>query len=445
MSIDCPQSMLHFKSTIPFQTFQRTELTMRSPLLSLAVVCLVSIAGLNHQPLMAQVPGERPPSDVARRLEPMFQEMKKALAAEDASAVRAVADNAIRELGPWAGNPETATKYYPPIDRTPFDPSKTKAWWLKEVERGQRGLPWLKNPDGDPRKMAAGLREAAVPLDALARTALLFPELREDLTKQVRAGADWLIQRQHSSGVFPFPIGPALNPREKVGHIVARAIRERPKIVVDDWIPGDDGDGGLQFDTGLCGRALVSAWELTREERYLNAAQKAGDWAMTRPLVSNWNYNAFSVGLLARLAQVSEGDRKATYLNAAVKKAEVGVLPGQMDTGRWFDAHNACAVYHNILLRDLLELFHVLPADHPFRPALQEAVTRGLNQAADETLAHGYTGTWTDNFARGLQWVGENPSWRDAMNVNLNAAGKNGAPTPGPSALAVLEGVHPRP
>jgi hypothetical protein len=60
-------------------------------------------------------------------------------------------------------------------------------------------------------------------------------------------------------------------------------------------------------------------------------------------------------------------------------------------------------------------------------------------------LSHGFTGTWTDNFARGLQWVGETRKWRDALNVNLNASGKNGAPTPGFSIIAVLEEAGKRP
>lgn len=207
-------------------------------------------------------------------------------------------------------------------------------------------------------------------------------------------------------------------------------------------IPDDRTDGGLQFDNGLCGRALISAWELTKDDRYLAAARKSGDWAIGRPLVSNWNYNAFSVGLLARLA-IATGDEK--YLNAAVKKAEIGVLPGQMPGGRWFDAHNASAVYHNILLRDLFELLHALPAEHACRPTLLDALTRGLNQAADETLENGFAGTWTDNFARGLQWIGANKKWRDALNVNLNASGKGNAPWPGIAALAVLEGIQSAP
>jgi len=390
--------------------------------------------------LSAQAPGERPPRTIVQLVQPALEQGRRALEAEDVASVRASVDIAIEALGPWAGNPETATRYYPPINRSPFDQARASQWWLKEVQRGQQGLPWVKNPSGDPRLMVAGLREAALPLDALARTSLLFPEHRDKLTEQVRAGADWLIKLQHPSGVFPFPIGPGLNPRDKVGQIVARAIREHPEMVVNDWIPNDHADGGLQFDNGLCGKALVSAWELTADERYLAAAQRAGDWTITRPLVSNWNYNAFSVGLLARLADVTQAGNREKYLAAAVKKAEVGVLPGQMESGRWFDAHNACAVYHNILLRELLELLHVLPADHALRPTLRDALSSGLNHAAEETLANGYSGTWTDNFARGLQWIGENETWRDALNVNLNASGKNGAPTPGFAILAVLEG-----
>ncbi|RLS80741.1 MAG: hypothetical protein DWI00_00235 [Planctomycetota bacterium] len=399
------------------------------------------VSMLPEADVRAQVPGERPPANILRLARPALDEGRRALETEDHVAVRAAVAKAISVLGPWAGNPETATRYYPPIVTAPFDAAKAREWWLREIERGQRGLPWVNNPTGEPRAMQAGLRQAAFPLDGLARTALLIPELREELTTQVRVGADWLIKLQHPSGVFPFPVGPGLNPRDKVGKIVEKAMLEHPEIVVNDWIPDDKTDGGLQFDNGLCGRALVSAWELTRDEKYLAAARRAGDWAITRPLVSNWNYNAFSVGLLARLAEVTQEEEKETYLAAAVKKAEVGVLPGQLPGGRWFDAHNACAVYHNILLRELLELLHVLPADHVFRPTLLDGVKRGLNQAADETLAYGFTGTWTDNFARGLLWIGENKVWRDALNVNLNASGKNGAPTPGFAILPVLEGV----
>lgn len=397
---------------------------------------LLSVLAVALLPLGAQTPGERPPAALVARVRPAQEEALRGLAASDATVVRAAVEKAVAILGPWAGNPETATRYFPPVVTTPFPPEKLREWWLKEIERGVRGLSWRKNPAGDPRIMTAGLREAAWPLDGLARTALVVPAQRAALTPHVRAGADWLVARQHASGVFPFPVGPGLNPKEKVGHIVARIIKQHPDMVVDGWLPDDRTDGGLQFDNGLCGRALVSAWELTLDDRYLAAARRAGDWAITRPLVSNWNYNAFSVGLLARLATAT-GEEK--YLAAAVSKAAAGVLPGQLPGGRWFDAHNASAVYHNILLRELLELFRALPASHAFRPVLLDALRRGLDQAAAETLARGYTGTWTDNFASGLRWIGETKSWRDALNASLHAAGKNGAPNIGFAAVAVLE------
>ncbi len=368
-----------------------------------------------------------------------MQALQRALSAQDAAAVRAAVDQALMALGPWAGQPEIATRYFPPVNTSAFDQAKLRAWWLQEISRGLGNVPWVSNPQGDPRIMTNGLREAAYPLDALARSAALFPEQRNALQTQVRTGADWLLQRQHASGVFPFPVGPGLNPRDKVGRSVEHTIRANPSIVVNDWIANDLGDGSLQFDNGLSGGALINAWALTRDARYLAAARKAGDWAIAQQLVTNWNYNAFSVGFLARLFSATGEDK---YLQAALKKTQLGVLPGQLPSGRWFDPHNACAVYHNILLRELLELLHALPSQHPYRSTLLDAITRGINQAAAETLAKGYTGTWTESFARGLQWIGENPAWRQAMNASIQASGKGKAPALGVAAIPVLEGVR---
>lgn len=101
-------------------------------------------------------------------------------------------------------------------------------------------------------------------------------------------------------------------------------------MVVNDWIPSDFGDVGLQFDNGLCGRTLISVWEPTKEPRYLAAARKSGDWAMQCPLVLNWNYNGFSVRFLARLA-TSTGDGK--YPEIAIKKS--GTWRATWSNAKW--------------------------------------------------------------------------------------------------------------
>ena len=406
------------------------------PLLALLVVSHFASA---DDP--AVTPGRKPPAKIVERVRPAIEAGRKALLAKDAAAVRAAAAQATAALGAWAGNPETATTHFTPIERAPFDAAKVRQVWLREVERGSRGVVWRKNPGGDPKVMEAGLREAAIPLAALARTVPLAPEQAKALTQLTREGADWLLARQHSGGGFPMPVGPALHPREKVGYLMERMLKEHPDLVVDGWIPDDRGDGGLQFDNGLCGTALVEAWELTHDDRYLAGARRAGDWASAQPMVANWNYNAFSAGLLGRLARAT-GERK--YLDSAVEKARVGVLPGQMKSGRWFDAHNACAAYHNILLRDLLEVFAALPESHDFRAELRDALVRGLDQAAGETVAQGFTGHWTANFARALVLLGENAKWREALNVCVNAALTGKARSLGPDAVRVLELGPPR-
>ena len=62
------------------------------------------------------------------------------------------------------------------------------------------------------------------------------------------------------------------------------------------------------------------------EKDYLAAAQAAGAWASRQAIVLNFNYNAFSVGLLSRLAAIDS--EEPAWLTAAWRKARLGVLPG---------------------------------------------------------------------------------------------------------------------
>ncbi len=95
-------------------------------------------------------PGRKPPAEIAGRARPALEAGRAALLAKDVRAVRAAVAQAIEALGPWAGNPETATVHYTPVERSPFDAAKLRQCWLREVERGSRGVPWCKNPTGDP-------------------------------------------------------------------------------------------------------------------------------------------------------------------------------------------------------------------------------------------------------------------------------------------------------
>ena len=76
------------------------------PKSALSLLILLSVAAL-----YAQIQGERPPAEILRLAQPALNEGRRAPAAEDAVAVRVAVAKAILALGPWAGNPETATRY----------------------------------------------------------------------------------------------------------------------------------------------------------------------------------------------------------------------------------------------------------------------------------------------------------------------------------------------
>ena len=152
----------------------------------------------------------------------------------------------------------------------------------------------------------------------------------------------------------------------------------------------DANDGGLQFDNGECGVAMFELFELTRESKYLASARQAADWAMTRRLVANWNYNSFSVYLLAKAYQVTSEER---YLKAATKKATIGVIPGQLTegprAGRWLDPHNARPAYHYIMLHGLAQLAAVMPKNDPARGEIMRALQLGLRARNQDFLSRG--------------------------------------------------------
>jgi hypothetical protein len=182
-----------------------------------------------------------------------------------------------------------------------------------------------------------------------------------------REAGDFLLwaQAQAGSGVFPFPASRG-NTDSTAFRSASRQLARAEKkglanVIKNGWAIEDDDDGGLQFDNGECGLAIFALYEATHDKKYLNAAVRSAQWAMQRPLVANWNYNSFSVRLLAR-AYVVTGNK--AFLDGATQKALLSVIPGQLtrgeNKGRWADAHNARPTYHYIMLDSLVELVNAM-------------------------------------------------------------------------------------
>ena len=110
----------------------------------------------------AERPGERPPREVIEKVQPLLGEARRALELQDSAAIRVAVAKVVAGLGPWAGNPETATRYYPPVVTTPFDSAALRRWWLSEIERGKGGLLWLKNPQWRPPNDARGPARSSI-------------------------------------------------------------------------------------------------------------------------------------------------------------------------------------------------------------------------------------------------------------------------------------------
>lgn len=327
--------------------------------------------------------------------EAIIKSIAEAQQREDQTAVNKFADEAKLLLGARAGVPDEPEDFREP-------PAQVEQLSLAEV--AQAFNPYFSQIMRDPWWRING--EAASKEHALRDTAsvalgCLYAQQAgcedgDKLLSAARDAADYLLraQEQGGRGLFPFPAESAGqgNSFAAAQRFLERAQRagKLDEAVHDGWIVDDLGDGGLQFDNGVCGVAMLEMYAATQDAKYLKAAELAGKWAMKQPVVPNWNYNSFSVYLLAELARAT-GDRQ--WLDAAVKKAKLGVYPGQLregpHEGRWFDGHNARLPYHYILVRSLISLASALEETTPERKQADEALVRAMKARNVDFVAKG--------------------------------------------------------
>ena len=303
-------------------------------------------------------------ADVAAGTKERREALAAALVRQDKDAIERAVAAINRHLGDKRGVPETPDKY----SRNPVDAAMlTKAEAIAAMPRIAAEIAarrWWR-VGLDPTTLQHPLREPAsaiVGLLALSRAEQVI-STRNTYLDAAREAGDFLLwaQAQAGTGVFPFPAAKGgVNSaafRAQAAYLARANSKNIASQIHNGWIIEDTGDGGLQFDNGECGVAIFALYEATQDKKYLDAALRSAQWAIERPLVVNWNYVSFSVRLLARAFIVTSNQ---LFLDSAIQKAMLGVMPGQLtdgfNIGRWADAHNAKPTYHYIMMQSLVEL-----------------------------------------------------------------------------------------
>lgn len=314
---------------------------------------------------------------------------------EQADVRRRVAESLLK-LGDRAGLPEEPDTYEPiPKDSRWLTAPEARAAFAKALPKLEKRRWWRIGLD--PARLEHPLREPASVISGCAaacRARLDGAERGLALARDAAAFLMWA-QEQGGRGLFPFPAsrgGKGGKPFSAAEHLFSDAERRGAlnAVIHNGWVVEDLNSGGLQFDNAEAGVALLELYGVTRDARYLDSARRAADWAAARPVVPNWNYNSFSVYLLAKAFAVTNNP---AYLDAATRKALLGVVPGQLTegprAGRWLDPHNAKPVYHYILLRALAQLAAVLPKQDPSRTEILRALQLGLRARNQDFVGPG--------------------------------------------------------
>ena len=289
--------------------------------------------------------------------------LAEAMRLKDETAVRKLAAESVAVLGNLAGVPEVADQYrQAPEQVEPLTKAEAQAGFEKILQFVQKNKWWRIGLD--PAKTEHLPREVATCMMGCLAGCRANVLNKDALLKEAVEAGDYLLwtQQQVDTGVIPFPA--YRGGKNKAFQAADRFLRLAKKsgrldeVVKNGWAFDDLTDGGLQFDNGLCGVALFELFEVSKEDRFLQGAIAAADWTVQRPCVTNWNYNSFSVYLLASAYRVTHEPK---FLEAAKEKARLGVLPGQLQDGthkgRWADQHNARPAYHYIMVRGLIALF----------------------------------------------------------------------------------------
>jgi hypothetical protein len=289
-------------------------------------------------------------------------------------------------LGDQAGLPEIRRVGRTPAIKRPIAPSDALRLFIGALEAEN----WLMRPIAAKKPLPdTSLTTYACLIEACSASRKAAEEYAPDrvalLDAVIQASCLMLLRRQQADGHFSF-----LDPRgraSKLASVVEVMVAERPDSVKDGWVVFVDPLGMAQAETGACAVALSTAGKALGRPQWSQAALKAAEWAMGQPCLPNFVANAASAGLLAR-AYLDSG--LEGYLAGLARKLNCGLLPGQVDNGRWIDASSSITPNHLIILRALHDAWEAIPTGREdLRRVLKPAIDRAMSSLLAECQALG--------------------------------------------------------
>lgn len=320
----------------------------------------------------------RPTPEYLAQRDERNRALAEAIRKDAPSAVQGACAALAKALGDQAGRPDEwgAGERVELITLSPSDAVNLFINALESEKKGLRDISAGKTVGNNMLRFYGNIIQGCC--EARPAVEKFRPEKLAELDHLVAGAGQILLRLQQPDGLFPFPDLRGQNIR--FGEMIEKQLAGHPEAVKEGWVVEADPEGGTQFDTGVCGTALLAAGAMYKRAEWTQAGRRAADWALKQPCVSNFNYNSFSVGLLARAFQATG---EARYLEGAIHKCEVGVRPGQATNGRWLDPHNARTVYHLIILNALQDLAAALP---PERKRERETVRLSADKAVGALL-----------------------------------------------------------
>lgn len=219
---------------------------------------------------------------------------------------------------------------------------------------------WWADAPASPSEYPQPLRAPAYVAESFAILSRAFPDHPQNTLELANDAGEFLLENlELTNGIAGFPDWRGGD------HSLAKLVDEAtqsaerlglsPPLIENGWIIRDPGDGSLYFDNGVVGEAFLELHAATQDPRYLNAAVHIASWASEQPMVPNFNYNAFSAALIARVAVLTDNPDLFDDAHLRIKHSVLSGMKTSGDqAGQWIDPHNQTLVYRLIMARALL-------------------------------------------------------------------------------------------